>query len=75
MSNPKTSRNCALAAAIAVFSASAAEASIETYSNLTCRFMVGQFANYDPGYNSVRITNTGNVTVPKRAGVQSHVGS
>ena len=75
MSNPKTYRNCALAAAIAVFSASAAEASIETYSNLTCRFMVGQFANYDPGYNSVRITNTGNVTVPKRAGYKVTLGA
>jgi hypothetical protein len=68
MTNLNIFRYCAIVAAIAAFGASAAEARIETYSNLTCRFMVGKFNNYDPGYNSVRITNTGNLTVPKRAG-------
>jgi len=68
-------RKCVIASAIAALGTSAAEASITTYSNLNCRFMVGQFANYDPGFNSVRITNVGNVTVPKRSGYTVTLGA
>src|SRR6185295_10956096 len=62
---PSRTTKSLFAAAIAAIGASAADARILTYTNLTCRYSA-RLVNYDT-VRSVTITNVGGGTVPSRA--------